>query len=285
MKIGFIGAGKVGFSLGKYLVINNKEVLGYYSRGSESARLASVFTGTKHYQTLEGLVEECDTIFITTSDDEIPKVLSILNELNIAGKILCHTSGSLSSEVFGSFSNSQVFGYSVHPMSPISDKYNSYKNLKNTFFTIEGTVDRLQEVHYLINSMGNRVKIIDSKIKPLYHAASVTSSNFYLAIISRSIEYLKICGFSESEAIEALYPLCFGTLENIKELGIKASLTGPIERGDVSTLEKHIKALNAEDKSLYYELSNILLQIAKNKNSTRDYSKIEEFLGDREYEK
>ena len=46
MKIGFIGAGKVGFSLGKYLADNNQKVIGYYSEFTEDAKEASKFTNS-----------------------------------------------------------------------------------------------------------------------------------------------------------------------------------------------------------------------------------------------
>ncbi len=47
MKIGFIGAGKVGVSLGKYFAENRLEVSGYFSRSESSAREAAVFTGSE----------------------------------------------------------------------------------------------------------------------------------------------------------------------------------------------------------------------------------------------
>ena len=53
MRVGFIGAGKVGFSLGKYLVSNNVTVTGYFSKSSKSSKLAADFTSTKAYSSLE----------------------------------------------------------------------------------------------------------------------------------------------------------------------------------------------------------------------------------------
>ena len=48
MKIGFVGAGKVGFSLGKYMTEHGVSVSGYYSKNIDSAREASEFTDTKY---------------------------------------------------------------------------------------------------------------------------------------------------------------------------------------------------------------------------------------------
>ena len=56
MRVGFIGAGKVGFSLGKYLVSNNVTVTGYFSKSSKSAKLAADFTSTKDYSSLENIL-------------------------------------------------------------------------------------------------------------------------------------------------------------------------------------------------------------------------------------
>ena len=52
IKFGFIGAGKVGFSLGKYLKENNINVIGYYSRKLHSSQEAAFFTDTKHFENL-----------------------------------------------------------------------------------------------------------------------------------------------------------------------------------------------------------------------------------------
>lgn len=60
MNIGFIGAGKVGFSLGKYLTERNVRVTGYYSRNPDSSREAADFTNTRQYMNLRHLVEDSD---------------------------------------------------------------------------------------------------------------------------------------------------------------------------------------------------------------------------------
>ena len=46
MKTGFIGAGKVGCSLGRYFVLNGLSVSGFFDVDEESARTAAEFVGT-----------------------------------------------------------------------------------------------------------------------------------------------------------------------------------------------------------------------------------------------
>jgi predicted short-subunit dehydrogenase-like oxidoreductase (DUF2520 family) len=280
IKFGFIGAGKVGFSLGKYLNENGILLTGYYSRNHNSAKEAAEFTGTKSFLNLQQLVQESDVIFITTQDGEIQGVWNELKELSINNKLICHCSGLLSSEIFSDISKFGAYSYSIHPMFAISDKYNSYKNFRKAFITIEGHEKYINELAEIFKSLKNPVKIIDKENKSLYHLASVISSNLVLGLIDNGVNYLKHCGFSEELAIEALYPLISNNIENIKSLGTVKSLTGPLERGDLSTMKTHMSCLNDDDKILYRALNNNLLKVAKKKNQNRDYSKIKEFLGE-----
>ena len=280
IKFGFIGAGKVGFSLGKYLKENNIDISGYYSKSQHSAREAAIFTKTKQYNNLENLIKDSDTIFITTPDSEISVVWSEINKLSIKDKLICHCSGSISSEIFSNINNHGAYGYSIHPMFAISDKYNSYKNLSQAFITIEGHKKHIEFLKQLFFQLGNEVAIISKENKVLYHAASVTVSNLVLGLINNGINYLEECGFTHDMAIKALYPLIEFNLKNIREKGAINSLTGPVERGDLLTVINHLSVLKKEDKELYKLLSKNILKIAKMKNPDRDYKNLDEYLGE-----
>ena len=280
IKFGFIGAGKVGFSLGKYLKENNIDVSGYYSKSQHSSKEAATFTNTQQYTNLEDLIKNSDAIFITTPDNQIADVWNEIKRLPIREKLICHCSGSISSEVFSNINNHGAYGYSIHPMFAISDKYNSYKDLSQAFITIEGHEKHLENLKRLFLHLGNDVAIINKKNKILYHAASVTVSNLVLGLINNGVNYLEECGFTKEMAIKALYPLIENNLRNIKERGAVNSLTGPIERGDLSTVINHLNVIREEDKELYRLLSKNILRIAKVKNLHRDYKNLEEYLGD-----
>lgn len=279
IKIGFVGAGKVGFSLGKYLKINNITVTGYYSRNEDSSKKASIFTDTKQFNNLDELITESDTIFITTPDGEIKSVWEEIKELSIKNKMICHCSGSLSSEIFSNINQYGAYGYSIHPMFAISDKHNSYKSLNQAFMTIEGDSKYIMEFYNLVSSLGNDVLIISKSNKPLYHAASVTVSNLVLGLINSGVKHLIACGFEEDTAIKALQPLISFNIESIKDRGRAGSLTGPVERCDIKTIESHCNVLIDDDAIVYKLLSKNILGIAKSKNKNRDYTKIEEYLG------
>lgn len=285
MKIGFIGAGKVGFSLGKYFSINNINLTGYYSKSTSSAKEAAKFTNSKFYDSIDSLIMDSDMIFITTPDDVVLKVWQNIKYLNLKDKILCHTSGSLSSKIFSNIDNSGAFAYSIHPMFPFSDRYNTYKHLKNCYFSIEGSKKYLVEVNNLINSLGNPTLIIDQDKKSLYHLANVTVSNLVLSLLSKGCEYLAQCGVDEKTALNSLIPLIENNILNLKEKGFINALTGPVERNDIGTVKKHLDVIPLGDLNLYKNLSSNLLSLAKHKHPDKEYGEVEKFLGGNSNEK
>ena len=278
MVIGFIGCGKVGFSLGKYFSKKGITLSGYYSKSYSDAIEASKFTNSKAYENINDLVKDSSIIFITTPDDSIHEVLQKLATLNLTNKIICHTSGSLTSSIFLDINNSDAFAYSVHPIFPFSDKYDSYKNLQNAHFSIEGPDNYIHELKDFINSLGNISFIVNKNDKALYHLASVTVSNLVLSLINTGCNYLSKCGINENDALEALLPLIQNNIDNIKSKGFISSITGPIERNDLITVKKHIGVIPTGDLQIYKNLSLKLLAISKKKHSDKDYGRLKEYL-------
>ncbi len=277
MKFGFIGAGKVGFSLGKYLADNGLQVTGYYSQFEEDAIEAAEFTNTNQYTDLEKLVEDSDVIFLTVTDGQIGNVWNQLKSSQIKNKIVCHCSGALSSEIFSGIAEHNCFGYSIHPLFAVSNKYESYKELSNSYFTIEGNPNRLEEIRDIFVSLGNKVCVISKEDKVKYHAAAAMASNLVVGIIHASENLLKECGFDEISAHEALVSIIKGNVEHIICDGTVGALTGPIERNDVSTVKKHLLTLEDNNKEIYKAVSREIVEIAKIK-SNNDYSEMEELL-------
>lgn len=278
MKTGFIGAGKVGFSLGKYLAVNNKELSGYYSSSSTSSNEAAQFTGSKCYLALEQLIDESSMIFITVPDDEIKQVWQEISKYSFKNKFICHCSGSLSSSSFSNIDKFNSYGYSVHPMYAFSDKYNSYENLKSAYFTIEGHKENIIVVKQYFEVLGNKVLILNEKDKPLYHFANVAVSNLVLSLLNIGAESLISCGIEKEEALSALMPLIENNIKNIKEKGFIGALTGPVERMDINTLKHHIAAMPSDYLEVYKYLSLDLADLSEEKHRDRDYSDIKEYL-------
>ena len=280
MKIGFIGAGKVGSSLGKYFISNGISVTGYYSRSPKSAKSAAEFTNSRMYSSLTDILKDSDTLFLTVPDDVIGTVWEHIKNLDVRNKKICHCSGSISSAAFFDAENKGAFAYSIHPLCAVSDKYNSWRDLKNTVFTIEGSEQYLTKMRNLFVGFGNETVVINTKDKALYHAGAVLASNLVIALLSMSEDVLKQCGFSAESARKALLPLFKVNAENIVKNGPEKALTGPVERNDVQTVRHHLESLGKDltKREVYRLLSLELTKIAQEKHWQRNYTQMKEVL-------
>lgn len=273
LKIGFIGAGKVGFSLGRFFVENHIQVTGYYSRHKDNAVEAADFTGTRCYDELSELVEDNDAIFLTVSDGAISSVYQELTKYDITDKMICHCSGALSSmEAFPQIKAHGATGYSIHPLFPVSSKYESFRELSDAFFCLEGDSLYIDKWMELLSDCRVRTRRISAADKVKYHCGCVVASNLVCALMDESIGLLASCGFTEREAREALSPLVNANIGHILSEGPIAALTGPLERADADTIKKHMAALeDGIDKELYVAASRRLIAVAQAKNPDRDY--------------
>ncbi len=280
MKIGFIGAGKVGFSLGKFFAQGGVPVTGYYSRHRESAQEAALFTGTKEYGELHALVQDSDALFLTVPDGTISSVFETLKGFDLSGKQICHCSGALSArEGFPGIAETGAFGYSIHPLFPISSKRLSCRELPGAFFCLEGDGPHLPRWKALLESLGPSVQIISGANKVRYHAACAISSNLMCALVQESLDLLESCGFSRELGLKALSPLMRSNLEHIIETGPAEALTGPVERGDTATVAKHLDCFpSREERDLYRVVSEKLVQVARARHPERDYEPMKHLL-------
>lgn len=280
MQIGIIGAGRVGCSMGKYLVEHGADVLGYYDTNDRAAEEAAQFTGTERYDTLAELVSASRLIFITTPDGIILRVWEQIRHLPLAQKIICHCSGALSSDSFSGIEDTRAACLSIHPMLPFSNRFSSFEQLNNAFFTVEGQEHAVKVISELFRSFGNEICCIDGAKKAKYHAAASILSNQVIAVLDMGYSLLEECGFSRDDAVCATAQLVRRNIENVISSGCSKALTGPIERGDVQTVQKHISCLDEQDVKLYKLLGKKLVKIAENKNPDKDYKEMEDLLDD-----
>lgn len=278
MRIGFVGAGKVGFTLGKYMAERGVCVSGYYSRRQESAMQASDFTSTKYYETLEELTASSDALFLTVPDGAIEEVWNSLKEYSLKGKFICHCSGAMSSAVFSGIDQVGAFGYSIHPLFAVHDRLQSYKEISQAYFTIEGSQEHIPFWKDFFEAFGNPVRVIRSEQKILYHSAAVFASNLVTGLFETGAALLMECGFDRNSAEEALKALFLNNCQSVAEVGPKDALTGPVERADLGTIQKHLDVLSGNEREIYARLSEVLAEIAEQKHPERDYTELSYLL-------
>ena len=293
-KIGFIGAGKVGFSFGRHIYERagaSYSVVGYYSNSPESANAAALFAGGKAFNTVNELAEECDLLLLTVPDGQIADAwISLKNKIESAPikdnkqkRLLCigHCSGLYDSNIFerptGQTRYEYAFG-SIHPIMAIHDKETAYQKLQDSYFTIEGDAAFIDFTEDLLANLKNPFSTIDADFKTLYHAASVMVSNLVCALTYEGIEVFKACGLDDEFAENAWRSLFLGNANNIASLGPVLALTGPMERADITTIKKHLDALSGDARDIYLSLSRVLIETAQLKNPDRDYSELRKLL-------
>lgn len=291
MNIGFIGAGKTGTALGRYLVDHNHTVVGYASATYTSAQSAASFTQSFAFASNVDLVQASDLIFITAPDGVISLVWHDLviahheGKLSLSSKIIIHCSGCCSSTVFSLAHEMGAWVCSVHPLLAFGNKQTAHVQVASAHFSAEGDAQALEVVVPLFQNLGNTVHILNAADKTRYHAAAVFASNLVLAPLETATGLLKQCGFSEVDARNALEPLVRGNIDNFFQLGASGALTGPVERADLLTIEDHLRVLDSKQISLYCTLTQTLIEIAKQKHPDCSYEGWDEVLDDRKGER
>lgn len=275
MKIGFIGAGKVGCSLAKYFVTKGLTVQGFYSRSNLHAQQASQFINGKVFTSLIELIEDCDCIFITVPDSQIAVVWSELSLMPIEDKLIGHCSGLLSSQVFQR--NKTVFprGFSLHPLYAIHDRFACDLSQQNIYFTLEAPDDVLKQLLSFFETVINSIATIQADSKPLYHAACVILSNQVIALAHIGSQLFNQCNLPEAFSQHAWHKLFIDNTQALCRVGAMQALTGPIERGDVATIKQHLAVIPADIKPIYQYLSHVLLNLSQQKHPERDYQRLQ----------
>ncbi len=280
MKIGIIGAGKVGCTLGSYFHSKGVNIAGFSSLDDTHAQEAAAFCSTSVYSDARSLVEASNLILTTVPDSEIINVYGYLRSYPLKDKILVHCSGALTAaEGFPNIEETGGFACSMHPLFAINNRFSSPAELDTVHFTLEGNTEAVNVISALLESCGNTVQIIAPEMKVRYHTAAAIASNHMVALAAESLNLLVSCGFTEDDALEALRPILLGNIRHIVDDGPTASLTGPIERCDTATVKRHLAALpDYNSRTMYRLLSLELLSIAQDKHPERDYGPMEDLL-------
>lgn len=280
-KIGIIGTGVVGTAIGVVLSTKGYEITGIYDINAESTIQLAERIHCTAYGSPQEVSRAADILFITSNDNAIREVVDTLADCNgfHSGQIVVHMSGAQSSEILDRAKDFGAKVLSVHPLQAFANFEMAVQNLPGSVFSIEGDRDAYDAAVCIVETLGGEYFFIDRRAKPLYHAGACVVSNYLVTLIDLGVKLLESTGIPKSLATKALLPLINGTIKNVENIGIPKALTGPIARGDLSTIVKHLDCL--EDMApglleLYSRLGIQTSQIALEKG-TIDAATMEEF--------
>lgn len=259
MDIGLIGCGKVGTSL-FYLLKKNNRIIGVYDIKKRNQRRT-----VKHIKILKNasykeICIKSQALFFATPDDKIVTAFTKAKPFLEGKKYVFHFSGMLPSTIFSK--SKKIHRASVHPfttfpeiiMSPIRQKYNLF---------IEGDDSALRAARRIFVSKYFKIQKIAKQYKTKYHLIGVFSSNLLVGLISAIEGLSRDIGWTKRDTSDVISPIIKTTLDNVIKNGVKKALSGPLKRGDISTIEKHLKILR-KDRNLLNIYKALSLAILKN---------------------
>jgi predicted short-subunit dehydrogenase-like oxidoreductase (DUF2520 family) len=272
VKTGFIGAGRTGTALAVSLSQKGCLVVAVSSRTLSSAqKLARLVPNCRVCHTAQEVADAAELVFITTPDDVIAQVCGELRWHN--GQSVLHCSGAHSVDILESAERLGATVGSFHPLQTFADVDQAIKNLPGSTFALEAEeplLSVLKELTQLLN--GNWVELRPGD-KVLYHTAAVFACNYLVTLVKLALDLWLDFGASSKEATRALLPLLRGTLNNVDNIGLPDCLTGPVARGDLGTIERHLSALESRSPSLlttYKELGLQTIPIALAKGTVNE---------------
>jgi len=289
MNIAIIGAGRLGSALAGALHKKGYRVNAVIDKDLSAAKKISSNINSKIYSSDIREIPGVDVIFISVPDDSIGDVVGEL-ERQFADKKLAdfiyHTSGALISDVFAPLKKYGVSAASFHPIQTFSGAALESQKFQNIFIGIEGDERAVEIAKGLIQTLGCNSLLIPKNFKPIYHLACTMASNCLNALMSTVVDLVGTINFSEREALNSLFPLIITTLNNMQEQGVEKSLTGPVSRGDVSTVKKHLQILSEsfpQYKSIYQQLGKITLEYKSVQNSIsgQSYQELQQLLNNK----
>lgn len=245
-----IGCGKVGVMLGKHLARAGYRPAGFFSRRIESALHAAGIAakgteaGALVFDTPWAAAGQGEVVFITTPDQAIEETCRLIAENKGFREraIVLHCSGALSSTILSAARSCGASVGSMHPLQSFAAEHpgNPFHEI---MMAVEGDDLAVETAHGIAADLSARPFIIRTEGKIFYHAAAVTASNYLVTLMDLSFQLMAASGVPESDAFAVLKPLIRGTLANIETIGIPHALTGPIARGDIGIVEKHLAAI------------------------------------------
>ncbi len=244
-KIGIIGAGVVGTAIGVILNQQGYDIAGVYDVNTESTTQLVDKTGCRIFSDPGQLSGSAEILFITVNDSAIGQVADALADSGSFqnGQIVIHMSGAYSAEILGKAREFEARVLSVHPLQSFANLEGAIKSLPDSVFSIQGDEAAYNTATQLVEALGGEYFFIAGEAKPLYHAGACVVSNYLVTLIDLGARLLEATGIPAGQSSRALMPLVRGTLSNIERVGIPTALTGPIARGDMATVTKHLECM------------------------------------------
>lgn len=244
LSMGIIGAGKVGSVLAARFRSAGYPIVGVSGRSDASRlRISTLLPGIDVLTPVQ-IAEASDILILAVPDDSL---IAVAEELASSGAIrpgqyVLHTSGRHGLDALASLTRVGARAIAFHPAMTFSGTTVDFEGAPIFGLTAHAAERPLAEE--LVEALGGVPMWVAESDRALYHAALAHGANHLVTIVAQSMDLLRAAGAENPAAV--LRPLLAAALDNVLAYG-DAALTGPVVRGDVTTIRAHIDALAAAD--------------------------------------
>jgi predicted short-subunit dehydrogenase-like oxidoreductase (DUF2520 family) len=263
-EVAIIGAGTLASALARALHAKGYRISEIVARSNpQSLRRARMLANRIQGSaaTIKAAELSADIVWVCVPDDAIASLApQILGERDWSGKIVLHSSGALASDVLEPLRRRGAEIASAHPLMTFVGS--SQPKLEGVPFALEGTTKALAAVETIISDFGAQAFRIAPTEKAAYHAFGFFSSPAIVALIAAAIDVGKLAGLDAKRARALMEPIVRQTIDNCFRTSPQQAFSGPVRRGDVETIRKHLKVLHRQPycSEVYRTLVKIALQ-------------------------
>lgn len=252
--VAIVGAGRVGVSLGTLLRRAGYQLAAFTATSKDSLDRAAQWLSCPGYLDPREAVAKAGLVIIAVPDDALAAVASEIAGAIRPGSFVLHTSGSHGRSVLGPVAEAGARSLAIHVLQSIPTVEAGVERIGGSFFGVSCEEDLRGWAAELVGDLGGVPIWISEEDRPTYHLAAAVASNF-LVTLAMAVEEI----FGD---LRPYLPLMRGTISNLDSLSPADALTGPVVRGDHSTLERHLHVIPEDLSDLYRLLSLTTLRYA-----------------------
>jgi predicted short-subunit dehydrogenase-like oxidoreductase (DUF2520 family) len=247
-----VGAGRVGTAVAALLRSAGHTASGVASRSPASVARAVELLDAPRMDLDPAGWPNAELVLIGAGDGAIEGLVNVAAP-RLQGRVVVHFAGALGVEPLQRAVDAGAVGCALHPVQACPDVDTAIARLPGSAWGVtcssreaEGWASEL-----IRGDLDGDPRIVAEDHRPLWHAASVVTSNGIAALLESSEALLEEIGVEAP--VDVVGPLAAGTVANARQGGGGGlTLTGPVVRGDVATVRSHLRAVAQRTPSLLY---------------------------------
>jgi predicted short-subunit dehydrogenase-like oxidoreductase (DUF2520 family) len=260
--LALVGPGRAGTTMATALLTREWTAIAVAGRAADSPGvLAAATRFGAAPRSLADAGRGAELVLVATPDAAIADVAQALAPGLEPGALVLHLSGACTLHELDklAITRPDVRLGSLHPLQSLPSAELGVARLPGSWCAVDGPDD----VERLAVSLGMRPFRVDAARRASYHAAATVASNHLVALLGQAARLAADAGMPP----EALLPLVRATVDNVDALGPADALTGPVARGDVDTVLRHLEAVEPSERPAYRALASEALKLTARRDT------------------